>query len=217
MWFCPTHERPARLSQLVEGSSKTAPDSRVHILASGTGYEDIALPRHWTLEITDRITLADKLNYALKQWPDESFYGWIADDIYPLTAAWDTELAALAGHWRCAYPNDTFQRWRLATHQCIGGELMRAVGCWVPPGISHSYMDNFWHTLASRLGVLSYAPDVVWRHDHYFNERADEDSTYDIARQHLPADRTTWNSRQTQRLISNLIDKIGDIWSRYET
>lgn len=183
MWFCPTYQRPERLRELADSWVKYEPETPLTIrlwekdprLAD---YQAQTWPENWTFYISDTKYFSAALNEFFARHPDESVYGFIADDIV-LTGSGGLEyLAAMANPFFIAYPNDTLTRHFLPTHWCIGGELARTLGWIAPPFLRHLYTDNVLKMLGQSCGLLRYAPHVVFYHKHFISNRSKFDAAY---------------------------------------
>jgi hypothetical protein len=141
-------------------------------------YENQAWPEGWTFYTSPVEWTAPALQEFFEMDKERDYYGFIGDDVVLESPEAIEELVKEAGSWYIAYPNDKIQRHRLATHFCLGGELVREVGYLAPPGLKHHYMDQIWHTIGLNTGLLRYRPDVIFNHKHMIRGQAASDATY---------------------------------------
>jgi hypothetical protein len=109
------------------------------------------------------------------------FLGFMGDDHLPLTHGWDTELAGeLRDRPGVAYGNDLHQGPKLPTACLISSRLVYALGYFVPPGMGHLFLDDFWLRLGHATH-LAYRDDVIIEHLHPDAGKAEHDATYAAA------------------------------------
>ena len=139
-------------------------------------YKAIAMPDKWTLHIGLRMPLASMYNelYALfePQW-----WGFIADDVVPMTANWDSILIGIAGTDGMAVPagGETTGGY---PHFILGSNLVRSVGWLALPGLDRIYIDTVWRDIAVSRNVYRFLPDVLLEHRHFSCKKALFDQTY---------------------------------------
>ena len=153
-------------------------------------YENLRLPPNWEKHGSRRWgSIAASMRYCLRRYPDATQYGWLADDNIPKTAGWDVTLEGNAGDWRISCARDLWMSEYLWHHPtggpcftsglCWGGELIRAVGWWAPPGLRQGGIDGTWNDLAGFLGLTRYVPEVVIEHRTWKMEKREKDETDD--------------------------------------
>jgi len=135
-------------------------------------------PEGWELYESSAEWCGDALREFWRMQPDEPFYGFIGDDIVLRTPKGLEFLESQADDWFIAYPNDTLQRHRLATHFCVGGKLTNVLGWWVPATFSHNYMDMPIFHVGLNSGLLRYCPNVIFQHKHFLLDDSPRDATY---------------------------------------
>jgi hypothetical protein len=161
---------------------------------------ELQWPESWTLwDEREQTRLLPALNEAFAKHPNEAFYGFISDDVVPLTPGWHTRLIEAAGDWYVAYPNDCLQRHALPTHPVLGGKLVRSVGFWAVRGLMHNFgLDNFWLNIGLHAGVLRYCPDVIFEHEHVIVGKAVEDAGYKFASEVLAREQKWWEDNAAE-------------------
>jgi hypothetical protein len=137
-------------------------------------------PKTWRLYESPALYVREAMNeFVFERCPGASTYGFIADDILLRTPGGLEHLDALAEPCYHAYPNDTMQRAKLATHFSTGGEFVRELGWWGYPGVKHS-IDVPLMALAKSLGLLRYAPFVIFQHKHHLLYEGLKDKAYEM-------------------------------------
>lgn len=135
------------------------------------------MPEGWHVHVCMCNGLSELYNESYKYHPNEPFYGFIADDVVPLTDAWDVKLIEAARRDGMAVPAGGHDA-SGAPHFVLGGDLARSVGWLSLPGLDRLYIDTVWQRIAESRGALRRMPDVVLEHRHFSNGKALMDSTY---------------------------------------
>lgn len=134
-------------------------------------------PPGWHVFMDQRGPLAGIYNDAFRRHPNEAWYGFIADDVVPLTPDWDVRLIEEAGSHGMAVPAGGHDV-NGAPHFVLGGDLVREIGWLSLPGLDRLYIDTVWQRIAEARGTLKRVPDVVLEHRHFSNGKALMDDTY---------------------------------------
>lgn len=115
-------------------------------------------------------TMNEALNLAAQSTlPDEPFaVGFMGDDHRPRTPGWDKAYVDALREMGTGivYGDDLLQGERLPTQVAMTADIVRALGYYAPPELTHLYLDNFWRDLGRAAGCLRYLPDVVVEHVH---------------------------------------------------
>lgn len=183
VWVCPSLSRPERLARLALSWERCQPRTPLHIRLwkndpRKVEYYQRRWPKSWHFYESMHKALSPSMTeFALEYRPEQEAYGFIADDIVLRTPGGLELLHALAEPCYVAYPNDTIQRHKLATHFCVGGELVRKIGWFGWPGVAHS-VDVPMTTIGRMTGLLRYAPFVIFDHQHFLKDPKLYDATY---------------------------------------
>jgi hypothetical protein len=141
-------------------------------------YRKINYPHWWTVHVGQPVGLGGVYKWVFETFPNLDYYGFLGDDLIPRTKHWDEKLIEAAGVSDIAYGDDGYWGEKLATHPCVGGELVRHMGWLCYPGLNKLFIDTVWHTIGVMLGRLHYLPDVKLEHMHYLWGKAEHDETY---------------------------------------
>lgn len=205
MWICPSKGRPERLMEL----AKTWPgETPVFVVLSSDDdklpqyLETDKWPKNWWFASTDLTGVGNCLNWAFEKHPREKFYGLLGDDVL-LRSGHPKELEALAEDWFLAFPADGVHNHGLATHPCLGGDLVRQVGFLAPKEFKHSFIDTFWDNVSRLNGLQRYQPKVRYEHKHPIREPHLMDNTYRLAQSHWADDSAAWQEF-VQRKFKNI-------------
>lgn len=210
MIVLPTMGRPASLTRFVEAYKRTSATLPIHVVmdaADAWRYNDVVTPDHWKrCSVPTGMRLGDIFNTVYRTFPDEFYYGMVADDVVPETPGWDVTLANACQPDKISWGCDGIQNEHLPVHPFIGGNLVRALGWWATPGIKHWFVDNVWKHLAVSLDCAAYLPNVIMRHLHPAAGTARSDRTYENQPSH-GADQATYLAFM-QNQFPSIVEKI---------
>jgi hypothetical protein len=182
MLILPTLGRPHNLKRFIEAYNATKASVPVYVVFNyddAEKYEQIILPEHWkAICAPAKSTLGNIYRMMFKSFPNEAFYGLIADDVVPETPEWDMQLLEFAMQGKIAWGFDGGRDETLPRHPFISGELVRKWGWIAPPELNHCYVDNAWRDLGKELDCLMYLKHVKMLHLHPDNNTANHDDTY---------------------------------------
>lgn len=182
MWVLPSRGRPHRLYYLVTACLATGMTTPVLVRADDDdpalpGYLALALPKGWDVVSAPRTGLAALYNNAFRAQPDADWYGFLADDVAPLSPEWDRVLIEASGLDGMAVPAGG-ETTGGTPHFVLGGNLVRSMGWLALPGLDRLYIDTAWALIAKARGVYRERPDVRLEHRHFSNGKALFDATY---------------------------------------
>lgn len=182
MWIFSSLSRPNRIRKVVD-SYTWGDHTRVLLVLYDQDprlqdYIAQKWPDSWTLETVPMKGNGPTYNEILRRYPDESCYGFLADDAVLTTPGMLRELEKEAGSDCVAYANDQHHGEAIATMPCIGGDLVRRVGYLSPKFMLHWGIDLVWHEIGRSLGKLRYRNDLKYDHEHPLFNTAPWDKTY---------------------------------------
>jgi hypothetical protein len=199
MWILPTRGRPERCQQALDSIAAAETTTPGVVSVGGDidpAYEQLKLPADWRIEFSDQPALCPRLNDVFERNRDEPWYGLLNDDFIVETAGWDVKLSAAAGRHNMASFDDGWVSAQnpILTINTFGGDLVRALGWLVLPGVKHLYADNLWHDLARALGNHVHCDDVKIEHRHHMNGKAPIDATYQAGIACQPEDERVYHA-----------------------
>ena len=177
MWILPSRGRSQNVHRLMDVYEKTGATTPVWLRLDDDDPNPEYHHENWTVDIGPKLPLSEIYAEAYRKFPDSEWYGFIADDVVPLTSNWDTKLIEAAGHDGMAVPagGDTTGG---CPHFVLGGDLARSIGWLALPGLNRLYIDTCWGKIAEQRGVLRHVPEVLLEHRHFSNKLALFDATY---------------------------------------
>ena len=187
MWLLPPRGRPELCQATLDACAATGMTSSATLIIDtrAGAYPGIRAAKNWAV-LRIPSDMADTMRIVFDLNPDAPFYGWLADDLIPITKGWDKKLEAAAGRWNLADCEDHY----LASNKhvdgcptdlsgafCWGGDLVRAVGWWALPGVRQAGIDDAWIFISRGLGVRRHCPDVIVEHLNWRTGKRHEDAT----------------------------------------
>ena len=170
----PTRGRRAQCERLRESFRETASESTDILFVIDGDDQDTYAGVDWgsasTAVLDPRDYLAGKLNKTALAMADlYPVLMWLGDDTVPRTPAWDKiMLAALddLGGSGWIYPDDK-RRNDVPEHWMVSSDVVKALGWFANPVLSHFYIDNSIADLAKRADMIRWCPQAVVEHLHY--------------------------------------------------
>jgi hypothetical protein len=220
MWILPSYSRPQNCAEVVSHVNALGFESGGIVFVNGNHeqYEDSLRKIDlgcWRMVLSQSGNLGalGALNYVFNQYPNESFYGFLADDEYVQTSRWDRTLIAAAGAWRVSHGNDCHQSGlRIQGGVCIGGELARAVGYLAIPGCWHCFgLDNMWEVIAKHLGLQHFCFDVKIVHQHPQFDSGTMDECYRLGESRYQDDQRVfeaWHRNEAPGIIARIKERL---------
>ncbi len=210
MIILPTKGRPSNLRRFVRVYNETCGTLPIHVIFDANDafrYNSVDTPEHWKrISVPAGTPLGGIFDLVFKKFPDEPYYGMVADDVVPETSGWDVIMAGLCQPDKIVWGCDDIQNEKLPVHPFIGGDLIRKLGWWAAPGLKHWFVDNVWKNIADSLDCGLYLPQVKMTHVHYINGRASIDRTYREQPSHLNDERTYLKFMAEQ--FPNVIERL---------
>jgi hypothetical protein len=213
MWFLPTFGRPGRCQDALDSVAAASTSTPGIVIVDGDpdpGYRSLRLPKGWTALFLDpNVGVCRALQQAFARYPHLQWYGFITDDSIVRSPGWDLKLVEAAGSNRIANSGDGWQAHeRLHGAVVFGGDLLRALGWWAPPGLIHCYVDDVWEAVAGALRCWCHVPEVVVEHRHVGNDKAPMDATYEKGEASYHADQATFRELMTREIPDAIIRAI---------
>lgn len=179
----PTRSRPAQCARLMKSFEETTDNADLLFVSDhdDPSYEGMDWQGHRHAEMAPRPTLVQKLNFTAKNELDSyEHIMWAGDDHVFATEHWDTlmlqALKDMGSGW--VYPNDK-RRSDVPEIWMCSSDVIRELGWFANPVLSHYYIDNSIADLGKRTSLIRYCPDVIIEHLHYsVNKETEHDALY---------------------------------------
>ena len=181
----PTRDRPHNAQRAFEQLKKVSVESDFLMIINEDQFEMYSSIKHIPFyDVPSELGSIGKVNYVLEDSPSilsqyQTITG-IDDDCMVTTPEWDAHLLAPIKRrgYGISYGNDTMQGENLPTKVMISTNILKPLGFWAPPVLTHLFADNFWKELGTALAALTYFPNVMMEHWHYLNGKAPIDELY---------------------------------------
>lgn len=188
VYLVPSRGRPHNIEQLVDAWDTTRNGDASIVVAVDDDdprlddYQALELPEWAELVVGPRLRLGGTLNALAPGLADRfAAVGFMGDDHRPRSLGWDLELACTIEDTAGAviYGNDLVQGEALPTAVLLDSRIIGELGYFVPPGMLHLWLDNYWLELGRRLRTLVYLPTVIIEHVHPITGRVAWDAGYE--------------------------------------
>ena len=169
----PTRGRRANCERLLESFRKTASpgtDLLFVLDPDDDAYDGMDWGPASTVILDPRDYLVGKLNKTAAAMVDlYRVLQWVGDDNVFVTPGWDALMLATLedmGGTGWVYPDDK-RRHDVPEHWMCSSDVVKALGWFANPALSHFYVDNTVAELAKRAGLIRWCPEAVIEHLHY--------------------------------------------------
>lgn len=185
MWILPTLDRPVQCAAVLGRMDEMGSSMPRVVVVNGKHdkYSAALSSKEAACYMNENIGALGALNWALENYPDEPWYGFIGDDEFVETPKFDIKLIEAAGDWDVAHGDDGVNGGgRAQGYLVIGGKLARAVGYLAIPECWHWYgLDNLWESLA-QMGACKkiFVSEVKIDHRHPLHGKGEADSCYEL-------------------------------------
>ena len=171
----PTRGRRPQCERLLQSYTETVAgqDTDLVVITDGDD-QDTYEGMDWgpaTVAVLDpRMAFSPKLNaVAAARAADYDVLMWVGNDHVFRTPGWDEKLLAaldgMGGHgW--VYPDDK-RRTDVPEIWMCSSDVVKTLGWFACPAMSHYYTDNAVADLGRRAGLIRFVPEVVIEHLHY--------------------------------------------------
>ena len=214
MWVFPTRSRVDNCKRFIDAWKKTNASTPVYLRIDDCDpcideLQNLNWPEQFTLVVGPREGIKASLQEMFAKYPNEPWYGILADDLLPQTKQWDLALIDRAGNDSISYPNDLGKKSKksLPTHPCVGGDLVRAIGWFGFPATYHFYVDTIWQYVGERLNNIHRLDNIIVEHLHYGRNKSELDIIYEQSREKMQTDTyayNDWISANGENLILQL-------------
>lgn len=183
MWIFATRNRPANCQRFIDAWHNTQANSPVYVRLdqddpSLDQLKQLSWPEQFTVKIGSRTRMGEAMQEMFKQHPNEPWYGILADDVIPKTLHWDQLLIDAAGTHSISCANEVHEKRIRICHPCVGGDLVRLVGCFAIPTVKHFGTDTLWECIHHCCDLNNRLHDVILEHAHFNFGQSELDQTY---------------------------------------
>lgn len=183
MWIFATRNRPANCQRFIDAWHATEADSAVYVRLdqddpSIEQLKQLPWPKQFSVTIGPRARMGEAMQEMFVKFPNEPWYGILADDVIPRTQHWDQQLIEAAGNHSVSCANEVHEKRIRICHPCVGGDLVRLVGCFAIPTVKHFGTDTLWECIHHCCDLNNRLQDVILEHAHFNFGQSELDQTY---------------------------------------
>jgi hypothetical protein len=216
MWLLASRGRPQSLKRFIDAYNKTKASSPIYVRLDTCDltleeYKKLNFPKTFNVVIDKRARLGACMKEIFEKFPNEPYYGLLADDLLPITDEWDKKLIEAAGKDNISQFNDLTRKPKNYCHPCIGGNLVRRAGFFGFPYTTHYALELVWKDLTKkdkRFG--KYLNDVVIENLHPDFAKSSLDKTYKEAHAVKDEDHKIWLEWRENK-FEEFYQKVKDI------
>lgn len=142
---------------------------------------------------------------------DYKYVGHFGDDNVPRTPGWDVQIMQALEKTPFAFANDQYPGrtpGTLCCHVFMRSEVVKTLGYFGPPSISHMYVDVAWYAWGTACGI-TYLHDVLIPHLHYTSGQSGHDQTYAVSFAGTSNDLDAWHAYSRGGALNDDIRKLG--------
>lgn len=214
MWVLPTRSRLNNCIRFINAWNDSKASTPVYVRLDHCDphieeLKSLAWPDTFNIVIGPRQGMKSALQEMFLNYPNESWYGFLADDLLPKTPNWDLKVIEVAGNKNISYPNDLGKKGKrdLPTHPCVGGDLVRAIGWFGFPATYHFYLDTIFRYIGQNLNNIHRLEDVIVEHMHFGRGKSQLDEIYQQSQAKMRSDSEAYNAwieKHGEELIKSL-------------
>ena len=216
MWIFATRNRLKNCQRFIDQWHKTQASSLVYVRLDDCdpSLEELKLlpwPKEFLVVVGPRIRLRGAMEEMYHRFPNQSWYGLLADDFIPQTDCWDQRLIERAIPNDISYGNDVHEKAHRMCHFCIGGDLVRFVGFFGLPVVEHFGTDYIWERIHHMCGRNNKLMDVIIEHAHYNFGQSEFDQTYAESQALKGSDKAAyraWMDENLDPLLTRIREKF---------
>lgn len=201
MWVFPTRSRPDNCQRFINAWNESKASTPVYVRMDECDpfideLVNLPWPETFKVVVGKREGMKAALQELFINYPDEPWYGFLADDLVPKTLEWDLELIKVAGNKNISYPNDLGKKRKrdLPTHPCVGGDLVRAMGWFGFPATHHFYLDTIFRYIGQNLNNIYRLENVIVEHMHFGRGKSELDEIYKQSQSKMHSDSEAYNN-----------------------
>jgi len=216
MWIFATRNRVNNCKRFITLWHETKASSPVYLRLDDDDpaleeMKSLPWPKEFIMHIGPRVRLAGSMEEMFRNYPNEPFYGLLADDLIPQTMHWDQKLIDAAGLDDMSYADEVYEREIRICHPCVGGNLVRHVGFFAMPGLKHFGTDTFWEDLYHHFERDNRQHDVILAHAHFNFNQSTRDQTYDESQSIKKEDKHTfkaWKAQNWDNVVASVKERF---------
>lgn len=220
MWVLATRNRVKNCERFIQAWHDTQASSSVYVRLDLDDpvldqLKKLPWPAEFKLHVGSRARLGPAMQEMFTKFPHEPWYGILADDVIPRTQHWDQRLIEAAGNNKVSCANEVHEKSIRICHPCVGGDLVRLVGCFAIPTVQHFGTDTLWECVHHCCDLNNRLHDVILEHAHFNFGQSELDQTYLESQAVRRSDKTAykaWMNKNFDAILHKLNQAYG--WTK---
>lgn len=217
MWIFATRNRLQNCERFIRAWNETQASSDVYVRIdqddpSLDQLQRLPWPSTFQVQVGPRVRMGQAMQEMFTRYPNEPWYGILADDVVPKTLHWDQLLIEAAGTNKISCANEVHEKAIRICHPCVGGDLVRLVGCFAIPTVRHFGTDTLWESIHHCCDLNNKLVHVVLEHVHFNFGQSDFDQTYAESQAIRREDKIaykTWMNENFDQILEKLHKAYG--------
>lgn len=216
MWVFATRNRVNNCERFIDQWHKTQASSRVYVRLDDddpTLQDLLALPwpQEFLVVVGPRARIGQAMQEMFERFPTEPWYGILADDVVPQTVHWDQQLIQAAGTHKVSCANEIHEKKVRICHPCVGGDLVRLVGCFAIPTVKHFGTDTLWECIHHCCDLNNKLEHVILEHAHFNFGQSEFDQTYADSQALRQQDKRAYKAWMNEN-FDHILDKLHQVY-----
>lgn len=212
MWIFSTRSRLENCKRFIKSWEDTEALTPVYVRLDDCDPQLLKLlnlpwPKTFIINVGPRVRLSQAMQELFIKYPNEEWYGMLADDLIPRTKHWDQKLIDRAVPNNISYANSIHEDPKLICHPCVGGDLVRLVGFFGLPAVTHFGTDTVWQQIHHEFNRNNRLDDVILEHAHFVYNQSVLDKTYEESQKLKDQDKKNFRHWK-KNTFPEIIEKI---------
>jgi hypothetical protein len=204
----PSRERPGNVARFAQAAMGTSSCDVLFILDRDDPLlnEAYAAAKPYQCRVLPRMSVVPKLNQAAAENLSYPVLMFTGDDTIPRTAGWDTLLTgaiAAMGGTGYAYP-DGLARTDIPEHVAISSDIVRALGWFACPYMTHFCIDNAWADIGNGAECIRFVPEAVVEHMHWTQGKGPKDHVLKRAIDNAAGDYAGYDRWRSEQMTADI-------------
>lgn len=166
MFLFPTRNRPDKLAEVLEVHRARGFAGKILIIIDSDdfSYRGMEFPPFCQVEVVPPSQGASSYyNYIFYKYPNESYYGLLTDDLYPMVDGWDKNIEQYLRYFPAITINDNVLAPFTDSFYLLRNDFVRITSL-NPTHTNHFFQDAALQLLAVGNNLCLYAPDLAFDH-----------------------------------------------------
>jgi hypothetical protein len=216
MWTFATRNRLANCRRFIDHWHNTQAISLVYVRLDDCDpalaeLKQLPWPKEFTINVGPRARIGQAMQEMFVKYPNEPWYGILADDVIPGTLHWDQRMIKAAGTHSISCANEVHEKHVRICHPCVGGNLVRLVGCFAIPTVRHFGTDTLWESIHHYCDLNNKLSDVILEHAHFNFGQSQLDQTYEESQAIRQQDKRAYKDWMNEN-FENILKKVNDAY-----